>query len=52
MIDQDSKQVARVPREAIYIRINNSALNHNAGKMYIPEIFNHLSGDKASIESD
>ena len=38
---QDSKQVAR---EAIYIRINHLVLNHNTGKMYIPEIFNSLLG--------
>ena len=32
IIDQDSKQVAMEAREAIHIRINNLALNHNMGK--------------------
>ena len=41
IIDKDSKQVAREAREAIHIRINNPVLNHNTGKMYVPEIFNH-----------
>ena len=48
IIDQDSKQVAREAREAIHTRINNPALNHNTGKMYIPEIFNHLLGADGS----
>ena len=40
IIDQDSKQVSREAREAIHIRRTNPALNHNIGKMYIPNIFN------------
>ena len=36
IIDQDGKQVAREATEAIHIRINNPAINHNMGKMYIP----------------
>ena len=48
--DQDSKQAAR---EAIHIGINNPALHHNTGKMYIPEIFSHLLGaDRYSRESN
>ena len=35
VIDQDGKQVTRDAREALHIRINNLALNHNTGKMYI-----------------
>ena len=42
--DQDSKQVAREARKAIHIRINNLALNHNTGKMCIPEILISLLG--------
>ena len=34
IIYQDKNQVAREDREAIHIRINNLALNHNTGKMY------------------
>ena len=53
IIDQDSKQVATGSREAIHIRINNPAFYCNTGKMYIPEIFNHLLGaDRYSNESD
>ena len=53
IIDQDSKQVAREARDATCIRINNSALSHNTGKMYIPEIFNHLLGvDESTNESN
>ena len=45
--------VQTVVREAIHIRINNLALNHNTGKLYIPEIFNHLfEADTSSNESD
>ena len=40
VIDQDCKQVVREVLQAIHIRINNLALNHNTGKMHIPEIFN------------
>ena len=40
IIDQDSKEVAR---EAIHIRVNNPALDHNMGKMYISEIFKQPS---------
>ena len=36
IIDQDRKQVSREAREAIPIRRNKSALNHNIGKMNIP----------------
>ena len=51
--NQDSKQVAREAREAIHIRINNPALNHNIGKMYIIEIINNLLGaDVSTIESN
>ena len=42
IIDLDNKQATREAREAIHIRINNPALNHNMGKMYIAEIFNNL----------
>ena len=53
IIDQDSKQVAREAGEAIHIRVNNPAISHNTGKMYIPEIFNHLLGaDRSSSESN
>ena len=55
IIDQDSKQVAREAREAIHIRINKPALNHNPEKLYVPEIFNHLLGADGSsnvIDSD
>ena len=53
IIDQESKQVAREAREAIHIRINNPALNHDMGKMYIPEIFNNLFGaDVSTNESN
>ena len=48
IIDQDSKQVASKVREAIHIRINNPALNHNMGKMCMPEIFNNLLGADGS----
>ena len=44
IIDQDSKQVGTEAREATHIRINSPDLNCNTGKMYIPEIFNHLLG--------
>ena len=51
--DQDNKQEAREAREAIHIGINNPALHHNTGKMYIPEIFSHLLGaDRYSRESN
>ena len=36
IIYQDNKQVAREATEVIYIRMNNPALRHNTGKMYIP----------------
>ena len=50
IIDQHSKQVVR---EAIHITIRNHVFNCNTGKMYIPEIFNHLLGvDRSSNESD
>ena len=39
-IMHNSKQVAR---EAIHIRINNSTVNYNTGKMYVPEIFQQYS---------
>ena len=38
IMDQDRKQVSREAREAINIRRNNPALNHNMGKMNIPKI--------------
>ena len=48
--DQESNQVAR---EAIHIRISKPALNHNMGKMHIPEIFTYLVGaDRSSKKSD
>ena len=50
IIDQDSIQVNRKAREAIYSIINNSALNHNMGNMYIPEIFNNLLGADGSTK--
>ena len=50
IIDHDSKQVTR---EAIHIRVNNTGLNCNMGKMYSPEIFNKLLGaDGSSNESN
>ena len=53
LIANDSKQVARETREAIYIRNINPALNCNTGKMYIPEIFNNLLGaDENTNESN
>ena len=53
LIYQDNKQVAREAGEAIHIRINNSALICNTGKMYIPEICNNLLGaDISSSESN
>ena len=53
MIDQDSKQVTREAREVIYIKISNATLNYNTGKMYMPEIFNHLLGkDRSFSESN
>ena len=36
----DQKQVTIEDREAIHIGIDNSALNYNTGKIYIPAIFN------------
>ena len=49
ILDQDNKQAVR---EAIHIRINNPTLNCNTGRMYIPEIFNHLLGaDRSTDES-
>ena len=44
LIDQDRKQVAREARKAIHIRINNLALSHNRGKLYIPWMYNNLLG--------
>ena len=44
IIDQDRQQVSRGAREAIHIRSNNAALNHNIGKLNIPKIFNQLLG--------
>ena len=41
-LDQDSKQVSGEAREAIHIRRNNHALNHNIDKMNIPKIFNQI----------
>ena len=43
---EDSKQVVREAREAIYIRINNPAFNHIAIKMCIQKIFSRLLGVK------
>ena len=48
-IDQDSKQVAREAWETIHIIINNPALKHNTGKMYIPGIFIDLLGTDSSL---
>ena len=43
----------KIVREVIHVRINNPALNCNAAKMYIPEIFNHLLGaDRSTSESN
>ena len=44
IIEKDSKHVAWEAWEAIQIRINNSALNCNMEKMYIPEIFYYFLG--------
>ena len=52
IIDQDSKQVSREAREAIHIQRSNPALNHNLGKMYIPNIFNQLLGTTNSPSAD
>ena len=42
ILDQDRKQVSREAREAIHIRRNKPALNHNIGKMKIPKIFSQI----------
>ena len=48
IIDQHSKHIAREAKEAIRIRINNPALNHNTGKLYISEILSNLLGADGS----
>ena len=35
IIDQDRKQVTREAGKVIHVRINNTAIKHNTGKMYI-----------------
>ena len=49
IIDQDRKQVSR---EAIHIRRNNPALNHNIGKLNIPKIFNQILGTSHNTSED
>ena len=50
IIDQDTRQVPTEATEVIHIRINHPILNHNMGKMYIPEIFNNLLGADGSTK--
>ena len=53
ILDQDRKQVSREAREAIKIRRNNPAINHNIGMMNIPKIFNQiLNTDNTSSTED
>ena len=49
IIDQDRKQVSR---EAIHIRRNNPALNHNIGKIKIPKIFNQILGTSHNTSTE
>ena len=51
-IHQDRKQVSREGREAIHIRRNNPALNHNICKMTIPKIFNQILGTNNTTSTD
>ena len=43
ILEQDRNMFPREAREAIHIRRNNPALNHNIGKMNIPKNFNQIS---------
>ena len=52
IIDQDRKQVSRHTREAIHIRKDNPAFNHNIGKMNIPKIFNQILGTSYNTSTD
>ena len=51
-IDQDMEQVSREVREAIHIRRNNPALNHNIDKLNIPKIFNQMLGTTHKTSTD
>ena len=53
ILGQDRKHVSRESREAIHIRRNNPALNHNIGMISIPKIFNQiLNTDNNSSAED